>query len=84
MQHRKSTKIRRKIDTNKTFQEARSHIRFPPKSLFVEPFHRNFIGMSSFVPNDYIEKFPIGFESSKILLFSLCSKEDINVFPCLS
>uniref|UniRef100_K3ZER9 Uncharacterized protein n=1 Tax=Setaria italica TaxID=4555 RepID=K3ZER9_SETIT len=54
----KQTNEKREIDTKKSFQEVRPHVRFSPKFLWTEPFHRNFEGLKG--------KIPIGFKSYKI------------------
>jgi hypothetical protein len=56
-------KHRREIDTKESFQEVGPHVRIPPKFLWIEPFHRNFVGFQdgqSFVPKGHIGKIPIG------------------------
>ena len=56
----------REIDSKKIFQKVRALVKFSPKSICNEPFHRNLIGFGklySFESNGPIEKIHIGFKS---------------------
>ena len=54
----------REIYSKDFYYKVKPLAKFPPKTIYNKPFHRNFVGigkLQSFESKGYIEKFPIEF-----------------------
>jgi hypothetical protein len=61
--------LRRDKDSKDFFHEVLPLVKIPPKLVWEEAFHRNFIGfhrVHSFDSKGFVGKIPIGMKSSKI------------------